>query len=111
MSVRSRIVSAITSVRVPRLNCSALVTTSLLVDGPLGAPATKLGGVPTPEPFEVQVPQGDVDDLRARLRRTRWPEAEAVDDWSQGIPLSYVQELCAWWADDYDMGLATRVNA
>ena len=31
----------------------------------------------------------------AGWRRTRWPEAETVDDWSQGIPLAYVQELCA----------------
>ena len=34
--------------------------------------------------------------------RTRWPERETVDDWSQGIPLAYVQELCADWADGYD---------
>jgi hypothetical protein len=67
--------------------------------------------VPAAEPFEVQIPDADVDDLRDRLRRTRWPEAEAVDDWSQGVPLHYVQELCAWWAEEYDMGLAGRVNA
>ncbi len=54
----------------------------------------------TPAPIEV--PDAALDDLRDRLRRTRWPEREAVDDWSQGIPLSYVQELCATWADDYD---------
>ena len=46
--------------------------------------------------------EAELDDLRDRLRRTRWPEREAVDDWSQGIPLAYVQELCAHWADDYD---------
>jgi pimeloyl-ACP methyl ester carboxylesterase len=53
-------------------------------------------------PHPIAVPQGDLDDLRDRLRRTRWPEREAVDDWSQGIPLSYVQELCGYWADGYD---------
>jgi epoxide hydrolase len=53
-------------------------------------------------PFKVSVPQADLDDLRDRLVRTRWPEAETVDDWSQGIPLSYVQELAAYWADGYD---------
>src|SRR5947209_17309381 len=31
-------------------------------------------------------------DLHDRLARTRWPDRETVDDWSQGIPLSYVQE-------------------
>jgi pimeloyl-ACP methyl ester carboxylesterase len=59
-------------------------------------------------PFEVRIPEADVADLRARLAGTRWPEAETVDDWSQGIPLAYVRELCAYWADDYDVGQAER---
>ena len=53
-------------------------------------------------PFRVQTPDDQLADLRYRLRRTRWPEAETVDDWSQGVPLSYIQELCAYWADYYD---------
>jgi epoxide hydrolase len=64
-----------------------------------------------PSPFQVRIDDAAIDDLRRRLRDTRWPEAETVDDWSQGIPLAYVQELAAWWADEYDMGLAARVNA
>jgi pimeloyl-ACP methyl ester carboxylesterase len=64
-----------------------------------------------PSPFQVHIDDDAVDDLRRRLRSTRWPEAETVDDWSQGIPLAYVQELATWWADEYDMGLAARVNA
>ena len=46
-------------------------------------------------PFRLAVPDADLDDLRERLRRTRWPERETVDDWSQGVPLAYLQELCA----------------
>lgn len=53
-------------------------------------------------PFRIAVPEADLDDLRTRLGRTRWPGAETVDDWSQGIPLSYVQELCETWRNDYD---------
>jgi len=53
-------------------------------------------------PFTVAVSDDEIADLRDRLARTRWPEAEVVDDWSQGIPLSYTQELCAYWADEYD---------
>ena len=53
-------------------------------------------------PFRIAVPDDDLDDLRARLARTRWPEAECVDDWSQGIPLAYTRELADYWADDYD---------
>ncbi len=41
-------------------------------------------------PFRVEVPEADLVDLRERLRRTRWPEAETVDDWSQGVPLAYL---------------------
>ena len=63
-----------------------------------------------PVSFEVQISEAAIADLRARLRNTRWPEAEPVADWSQGVPLTYVQELAAWWADDYDMGLAGRIN-
>jgi pimeloyl-ACP methyl ester carboxylesterase len=53
-------------------------------------------------PFRIEVPDGALADLRDRLRRTRWPEAETVDDWSQGIPLAHVQDLCRYWADEYD---------
>jgi pimeloyl-ACP methyl ester carboxylesterase len=53
-------------------------------------------------PFTIDVPDAALVDLRERLARTRWPEREAVDDWSQGIPLDYVQELCRYWADSYD---------
>ena len=46
-------------------------------------------------PHLIAVPERELDDLRERLARTRWPERETVDDWSQGVPLAYVQELCA----------------
>jgi epoxide hydrolase len=58
--------------------------------------------MPELRPFRIDVPTEALDDLRARLARTRWPEAECVDDWSQGIPLAYTQELAAYWADGYD---------
>jgi pimeloyl-ACP methyl ester carboxylesterase len=54
------------------------------------------------EPFRIQATDAQLDDLRRRLRATRWPERECVDDWSQGIPLAYVQELCSHWAEKYD---------
>ena len=53
-------------------------------------------------PFTIDVPQAELDDLRRRLHDTRWPDREVVDDWSQGVPLAYVQEVCRYWADDYD---------
>jgi len=62
------------------------------------------------EPFEPTVTDAEIADLRERLRRTRWPEAEPVSDWSQEVPLSYVQQLCATWARDYDFGFTSRLN-
>jgi epoxide hydrolase len=53
-------------------------------------------------PFRIATPDAQLADLRDRLRTTRWPEAETVDDWSQGIPLAYVKELCRYWSDEYD---------
>ena len=52
--------------------------------------------------FKIEIPDAQLEDLRRRLGATRWPDAETVDDWSQGIPLAYVQEVCAYWAEKYD---------
>ncbi|HTE60479.1 MAG TPA: epoxide hydrolase, partial [Solirubrobacteraceae bacterium] len=63
-------------------------------------------------PFRIEIPESELRDLRARLRRTRWPERETVDDWSQGVPLAYVRELCDYWADGYDWrATEARLNA
>ena len=53
-------------------------------------------------PFHIDVPETELDDLRDRLRRTRWPDRETVADWSQGIPLAYLKDLCRYWAEEYD---------
>jgi len=62
--------------------------------------------------FRVDVPDADLEDLRARLRHARWPERETVVDWSQGVPLAYLRDLCAHWADGYDWrATEARLNA
>ena len=53
-------------------------------------------------PFGIAIPDAELQDLRARLRQTRWPEAEAVADWSQGVPLAWLQPLCQHWSEVYD---------
>jgi epoxide hydrolase len=53
-----------------------------------------------PTPFRIEISRAEVADLRERLRRTRWPEPETVGDWSQGVPLAYVQDLCRYWATE-----------
>lgn len=54
------------------------------------------------ERLTVTVPQAELDDLARRLERTRWPDAETVDDTSQGPPLAKLQALVARWRDGYD---------
>jgi pimeloyl-ACP methyl ester carboxylesterase len=62
--------------------------------------------------FRIEVAEADLEDLRARLRHTRWPERETVEDWSQGVPLAYLEELCQYWADGYDWrATERRLNA
>jgi pimeloyl-ACP methyl ester carboxylesterase len=62
--------------------------------------------------FRIEIPEADLLDLRERLERTRWPERETVDDWSQGVPLAYLRELCAYWAREYDWrATEARLNA
>ncbi len=52
-------------------------------------------------PFTIDVPDAVLDDLRQRLTGARWPDREVVDDWSQGMPLAYLQEVCEYWANGY----------
>jgi len=68
--------------------------------------------VPEVVPFRVSVPDEDVDELRRRLRSTRWPDPPTVGDWSQGVPPAYLRELCRYWAEEYDWpARQTRLNA
>jgi pimeloyl-ACP methyl ester carboxylesterase len=53
-------------------------------------------------PFKIATADDQLDDLKRRLRATRWPERECVDDWSQGLPLAYAQEVCKYWLEKYD---------
>jgi pimeloyl-ACP methyl ester carboxylesterase len=53
-------------------------------------------------PFSIAVSDAVLTDLKSRLRNTRWPEAELVDDWSQGAPLKWIKEVCGYWAEQYD---------
>jgi pimeloyl-ACP methyl ester carboxylesterase len=53
-------------------------------------------------PFTYHAPQAKLDELRERIRATRWPEKEPVADFSQGVPLEMMQNLADYWATKYD---------
>ncbi|MBW0102474.1 epoxide hydrolase family protein [Pseudonocardia sp. KRD291] len=52
--------------------------------------------------FLIDIPDVELDDLRERLARTRWPEPATVEGWTQGVPLDYAKELCEYWRTRYD---------
>lgn len=55
----------------------------------------------TIKPFKIAIPQADLLDLQQRLHNTRWPDPEPVSDWSQGIPINYLQEITSYWQNSY----------
>ncbi|MFB4275048.1 epoxide hydrolase family protein [Nonomuraea sp. MTCD27] len=63
------------------------------------------------KPFHIDIPQADLDDLRDRLRRTRWA-AQLPGGWSRGVPVAYLRELAGYWADGFDWrAQEARLNA
>ena len=102
-----------------RLAASITVTffgaaAATIAAGPLGllgfskgsramATAQQTGSDKTPiRPFQVDVPESELTELRRRINATRWPERETVTDQSQGVQLATIQKLARYWATDYD---------
>jgi pimeloyl-ACP methyl ester carboxylesterase len=57
---------------------------------------------PRPEPYAPRADPAALDDLRARLRATRWPDTPEDAGWSLGTDLAYLRELVAYWTDGFD---------
>src|SRR5688572_930199 len=53
-------------------------------------------------PFTIETPEAELEDLRARIAATRFPEKEPVDDPSQGVQLATMQALASYWLTEYD---------
>lgn len=53
-------------------------------------------------PFTISIPDAEIDDLKQRLARTRWPDPETVGDWSQGARVDNVRSLVEYWERGYD---------
>jgi pimeloyl-ACP methyl ester carboxylesterase len=63
-------------------------------------------------PFNVDIPEEELAELRRRIAAARWPSKELVGDASQGVQLATLQELARYWATDYDWRKAeTKLNA
>ena len=53
-------------------------------------------------PFQINIPENELNQLSERLKNTRWPDAETVSSWDQGIPLDYAKSLTNYWINEYD---------
>ncbi len=62
----------------------------------------KPAAAPAIRPFTIETSESDLEDLRARIAATRWPEKEPVPDHSHGVRLETMQKLARYWLDDYD---------
>src|ERR1700681_3152130 len=66
----------------------------------------------TIRPFQVNVPEAELTELRRRINATKWPEQETVKDASQGVQLATMQALARYWATEYDWRkIEAKMNA
>ena len=69
----------------------------------MSATTENLAGAETIRPFTIPVAsEAEIEQLRARVAATRWPDPEIVGDHSQGVQLATIQALARYWATDYD---------
>jgi pimeloyl-ACP methyl ester carboxylesterase len=53
-------------------------------------------------PFRIEVPESELDDLRRRLAEVRWPDEPPSSDWERGVPPNYLRDLVEYWRTGYD---------
>ena len=53
-------------------------------------------------PFRIEIPEADLDDLRARLDRACWADDLPGAHWEYGVPAAHVRELAGYWRDGFD---------
>jgi pimeloyl-ACP methyl ester carboxylesterase len=72
---------------------------------PQAAPQQTSGRI---RPYRISVPQAEIDDLRDRLARTRWTRDLPGTGWERGVPVSYLRDLAAYWAGEFDWRAAEQ---
>jgi hypothetical protein len=78
------------------LHCEATILENKTTTASTAAPSTLV------RPFTVAFADSEVEDLKQRLARTRWPNPETVPDWSQGVRLENAKSLISYWEREYD---------
>ncbi len=85
---------------------STIVTGAIVLSGSAGQAQTNkttdLRSSEEVRPFHIKVSEAALNDLRQRIKSTRWPDKETVNDESQGVQLATMQKLAHYWGVDYD---------
>ena len=61
------------------------------------------------EPFTINIPDSVLDDLKARLERTRWPDELPGTEWDYGTNMTYLKELVEYWKTSFDWRAQERL--
>jgi hypothetical protein len=81
---------------------SSHLTTVPIKEDPMAVMTERPADNTAIRPFTIDIPEADLDDLRARIAATRWPEKETVEDGSQGVQLAMLQALARYWETEHD---------
>jgi pimeloyl-ACP methyl ester carboxylesterase len=85
---------------------STLVTGAIVLSGSAGQAQTNaqtdLRSSEEVRPYHIKVSEAALNDLRQRIKATRWPDKETVNDESQGVQLATMQKLAQYWGTDYN---------
>jgi pimeloyl-ACP methyl ester carboxylesterase len=74
--------------------------------------ARQAGSAPEIRPFHVSIPEAELADLRRRVKATKWPENETVNDATQGVQSATMKKLAGYWGTEYDWRKAeAKINA
>ncbi|WP_431277797.1 epoxide hydrolase family protein [Leifsonia poae] len=61
-----------------------------------------------PEPFRIAIPDAELDELRERLSRTRYPVQTPSEPWEAGVDIAYLKDLMTEWRDGFDWRAAEQ---
>lgn len=78
-----------------------LLTLVIMVCVPVVAPVVAQETIDM-KPFQVQIEDAVIADLRDRLARTRWPDQIPDSGWERGPDVGYMRELCEYWRTGFD---------
>jgi pimeloyl-ACP methyl ester carboxylesterase len=84
------------------LGATAAGAFTLFASSGFAEPASGARDSTAVRPFRIRVPDADLADLNRRLKATRWPERETVNDTTQGVRLATMQALAHYWETEYD---------